>query len=253
MAKDTGQEEVALNESCSRFDEGQKKVKNEADGTPCKEGKSHGSCFLGQCVGAFSFMNNIYQDDESYGDLCSQYKLKTTMDGAVMDCSYWCIEGRNEYSVDLLDRTFCAGSDTDRGLCMEGSCDMSQPLNTTLMHRYRETKPGERARGSTTPKISTKQGVSFGNNASTVHFIEPTMRSSETGDPVYSGRSTPQHGNIATNPGVLSTASTESAMTVEHSRSALTLPMTPAVSKSTTCKNIAAERTIYVEHYMPTQ
>ncbi|XP_075542581.1 uncharacterized protein LOC142576363 isoform X2 [Dermacentor variabilis] len=198
-------------------------------------------------------MNNIYQDDESNGDLCSEYKLKTTMDGAVMDCSYWCIEGRNEYSVDLLDRTFCAGSDTDRGLCMEGSCDMSQPLNMALMHRYRETKPGERARGSTTPKISTKLGVSVGNNASTVQFIEPNIRSSEIGYPAYSGRFTPQQGNIATNTGVLSTLATESAMTVEHSHSALALTMTPAVSKPTTYKNIAAERTFYVEHYMPTQ
>ncbi|XP_050029124.2 uncharacterized protein [Dermacentor andersoni] len=198
-------------------------------------------------------MNNIYQDDASNGVLCSEYKVKTTMDGAVMDCSYWCIDGRNEYSVDLLDRTFCAGSDTNRGLCMEGSCDMSQPLNMALMHRYRETKPGERARGSTTPKISTKQGVSVGNNASTVQFIEPNIRSSEIGYPVYSGRSTPQHGNIATNTGVLGTVATESVMSVEHSHSALTLTMTPAVSKSTAYKNIAAERTFYVEQYMPTQ
>nr|XP_050029124.1 uncharacterized protein LOC126525109 isoform X2 [Dermacentor andersoni] len=253
VAKGIGRDEVPFNESCSRFDEGQKKVRNEADGTTCKKGNSHGSCFLGQCVGAFAFMNNIYQDDASNGDLCSEYKVKTTRDGAVMDCSYWCIEGRNEYSVDLLDRTFCAGSDTDRGLCMEGSCNTSQPLSMALMHRYRETKPGERARGSTTQKISTKQGVSVGSNASTVQFIEPNIRSSEIGYPDYSGRSTPQYGNFGTSTGVLSTVATESAMTVEHSHSALPLTMTPAVSKSTTYKNLAAERTFYVEHYMPTQ
>lgn len=121
------EDEVAFTESCSQFAEGQKKVKSETDGTPCEEGKSHGSCFLGQCVGAFQIMNKIYPEDETHGNLCSGYKLNTTTDGAVMDCSYWCIAGQNKYSVDILDGTLCAESDADKGLCMEGSCDVSQP------------------------------------------------------------------------------------------------------------------------------
>nr|XP_054923515.1 uncharacterized protein LOC126525109 isoform X3 [Dermacentor andersoni] len=149
-------DEVPFNESCSRFDEGQKKVRNEADGTTCKKGNSHGSCFLGQCVGAFAFMNNIYQDDASNGDLCSEYKVKTTRDGAVMDCSYWCIEGRNEYSVDLLDRTFCAGPSTLRQRRKNSENPPKYPsayevvlFDSMLRRRYRHCDGGKRDRTPT--------------------------------------------------------------------------------------------------------
>ncbi|XP_037565912.1 uncharacterized protein LOC119445701 isoform X1 [Dermacentor silvarum] len=131
-------DEVVFTDSCSQFDEGQKKVKTETDGTPCEEGKSHGSCFHGQCVGAFQIMNKIYPEDETHGNLCSGYKLNRTTDGAVMDCSYWCIAGPNKYSVDILDGTLCADSDADKGLCMEGSCDVSQSPKPAV------SKAGER-------------------------------------------------------------------------------------------------------------
>lgn len=144
VSESLAEDEVAFTDSCSQLDAGQKKAKSETDGTPCKEGKSHGSCFHGQCVGAFEIMNKLYRENERHGNLCSGYKLNTTMDGAVMDCSYWCIAGQYKYSVDILDGTLCAGTDADKGLCMEGSCDVSQPLNLAVIYRYRGSNAGER-------------------------------------------------------------------------------------------------------------
>lgn len=215
-AKYTTEEEEVYTASCIEVRIAEE-VKYRTDGTPCSEGKWNGTCFQGQCVQTYLSRDRIeWDDDTGDGSLCPDYELSTTMDGAVTECAYSCVEGPAVYYVDVLNGMLCAESDHAKGLCIDGSCDISQPITLAQVYKPRPPKTrGELPVRRTTLGFSPSQDASPANNLPTAKPTGMTLNNEADGT-LLTGSSTAQHRNTAADASEISVVNSGSSTTSNY-------------------------------------